>query len=118
MPTLCLHLRATNARLGFCLDSLIPGPGESVAATPERMSALLSELLHTGAALRAHPLPRRGSDVELDAEFDRYRTHVERLRQILPSLQRYLMAERSRLERQRNRIHAVTEWAQASRQTL
>jgi hypothetical protein len=82
------------------------------------MSALLSELLHTGAALRAQPLPPKGSDVELDAELDRYRTHVERLRQIMPFLQQYLLAERSRLERQRNRIHSVAEWAQASRQTF
>ena len=116
--TLRLQLRATNARLGPVLDSLIPGPGQSASATPERMSALLSELLHVGAALRVQPLPARGSDVELDHELDRYRLHVERLRQLMPALQHYLIAERSRLRSQRNRIHAVTEWAHASRQTL
>lgn len=116
--SLSLHLRATNARLGPFLDSLIPGPGQSASATPERMSALLSELLHVGAALRAQPLPAKGSDVELDRELDRYRSHVERLRDLMPALHHYLLAERSRLEDQRNRVHSVSEWAEASRRTL
>lgn len=116
--TLCQHLCAANTRMGPFLDSLIPRPGQSASGTPERMSALLSELLQVGAALRVRPLPARDFDVELDRELDRYRRHVERLRELMPALRLYLLAERSHLEGQRNRIHAVAEWAQTSRQTL
>ncbi len=115
---LCLHLRGTNARLGPCLDSLFPGRGQSAVTMAERMSALLSELLSAGAALRAQPLPPRGHAVELDRELDRYRAQVERLRDLMPALQRHLLAERARLEKQRSRVASAAQWARASRQTL
>jgi hypothetical protein len=118
MATLYRRLRDANCRLGPRLDSLTPSQGNSVLATPEQLSALLSELLHAGAALRAQPLPLGGADPELDFELTRYRRHVERLREMLPSIHSQLLLERSRLEAQRSRVKAAAEWARASRQTL
>jgi hypothetical protein len=40
------------------------------------------------------------------------------LRDLLPSLHRQLLAERSRLEAQRSRVQSAAQWARASRQTL
>jgi hypothetical protein len=122
MPSLTLSrshdLRETNRRLRVLLDSMIPYKAQPLIATPEQMAALLSELLRAGAGLRAEPLPARGSDPELDVEADQYRRHVERLRELLPSIHRQLLAERARLEAQRTRVRSAAQWARASRQTL
>ena len=118
MPSLLHSLRDANHRLGPCLDSLVSERGQAVIATPEQMAALLSELLCAGAALRAEPIPAKGNDPELDIELESYRSHVERLRDLLPSLHRQLLAERARIEGQRSRVHSAAAWARASRQTL
>jgi len=118
MPSLLHNLRDTNRRLGPCLDSLVPEPGQAVIATPEHMAALLSELLRAGAALHAQPIPPKGNDPELDVELERYRRHVERLRDLLPCLHSRLLAERARIEGQRSRVQSAAAWARASRQTL
>jgi hypothetical protein len=121
MPSLTLsrsqELRDTNRHMRFWLDS-ISQQGPPAAATPEHMAALLSELLRAGAGLRAEPLPANGLDPELDAEIHEYRRQVERLRDLLPSIHRQLLAERARLEAQRTRVRSAAEWARASRQTL
>jgi hypothetical protein len=118
MPPRLENLRGTNHRLSFWLDSMVAQPGRPSGATPEHMSALLSELLRAGAELRAQPLPPRGNDPELDREIAEYRGHVQRLRDFLPSLHSHLLAERARLEAQRARVRSAAEWARASRQTL
>lgn len=112
------NLRETNHRLSFWLESMIAKPGQPALATPEHMTALLSELSRTGAGLRAGPIPPQGADSELDAELATYRCHVERLRELLPSIHQQLLEERARLEAQRARVQSAAEWARASRQTL
>jgi len=122
MPSLTFSrsqdFRETNRRLGNCLDNMLANEEQPVIPTPEHMAALLSELLHAGARLRAKPLPTRGSDPELDGELDQYRRHVERLRELLPSIHRQLLAERARLEVERTRVRSAAQWARSSRQTL
>ena len=118
MPLCLENLRGTNHRLSFWLDSMVAQPGRPSGATPEHISALLSELLRAGAELRVEPMPPRGHDPELDREVAQYRRHVERLRDFLPSLHSHLLAERARLEAQRARVRSAAEWARASRQTL
>jgi hypothetical protein len=118
MSSLSHNLRDTNHRLAFWLDSMVPGPGQPAIITPEHMAALLSELLRAGAGLRGEPIPTKGDDAELDGELELYRSHVERLRALLPSLHSQLLGERARLEAQRTRVQSAAEWARASRQTL
>jgi len=118
MSSLLLSLRDTNRRLGPWLDSITSRPGNPAAATPEQLTAVLSELLRVGALLRAQPLPPHGDDPDLDGELAQYRLQVERLRALLPSIHRHLLAERARLEAQRARVRSAAEWARASRQTL
>jgi hypothetical protein len=118
MTSLSAHLRDTNHRLRFWLNSLTPSPGQPAATTPEHMAALLSELLHAGAKLRREPPPAPGANPALDQELEHYRCNVERLRELLPSIHSQLLAERARLEAQRARVQSAAEWARASRQTL
>jgi hypothetical protein len=122
MPSLTLSraeaLRETNQRLRHWLDCMITQRGQLTAATPDRITALLSELSRAGAELRAQPIPATGTDPELDRELDRYRGNVQQLREILPSVHSQLLVERARLEAQRARVQSAAEWARASRQTL
>lgn len=111
------NLRDTNRRLRYWLDHMAPSPSQ-MAVTPEDMAALLSELLRAGAELRAEPVADRANDPELDAELATYRGNVERLRELMPLIHRRLLAERARLEAQRERVRSAAEWARASRQTL
>jgi len=112
-------LHEANGRLGILLDSLRPVPAEPAfpvrAATPQQMSALLSELMRAGQWLRALP---ESSDAALEQELSQYRTLVERLRDLLPSIHEALLEERARLERERDRVRSASEWAHGSRQTL
>jgi hypothetical protein len=117
MPSLLLNLRETNRRLSFWLDSMV-APREQPAASPEQMAGLLSELLRAGTWLRAEPLPTPGADADLNLELERYRGNVERLRDLLPTIQTQLLAERERLEAQRARVQSAAQWARASRQAL
>jgi hypothetical protein len=82
------------------------------------MGALLSELLRVREGLRSRPARGNGSDRELDEELEKYRRNVEHLRDLLPTIRRELLAERSRLEFQRSRVQSAGEWIRASRQTL
>jgi hypothetical protein len=117
-PSRSQNLRDTNCRMRFWLDSMMAQSGQPAVVSPERMAALLSELLQAGVALRAAAIPARGTDPELDAELDQYRKHVARLHLFLPSIHNQLLIERARLEVQRNRVRSASEWARASRQTL
>jgi hypothetical protein len=118
MSSLCPILRDANLRLSFWLDRMAPATGQPVITTPEGMAALLSELLRAGTSFRAEPLPAKGEDPDLDRELQQYRDHVERLRDLLPSIHSQLLTERAQLEAQRTRLRSAAEWARASRQTL
>ena len=98
MCSLAQVLRDTNHRLGSWLDDLVSSPESPVVAKPEQLTAILSELLKTGAAMRAEPMPQAGTDPDLDAELALYRGYVERLRALLPSIHNQLLLERARLE--------------------
>jgi hypothetical protein len=118
MALLAQNLRDTSCRLGFWLDSLALESGQPVRTTPETMAGLLSELLRAGEWLRAEPQDAKSDDPELQRELARYRGQVERLRDVLPSIHSQLLAERARLESERNRVQSAAEWARSSRQTL
>jgi len=124
MPTLEMHqiafeLHESTGRLSFLMDSL-PMSGSSQETTsrgisPQRMSALLSELMRAGMWLRSMPADK---DAVLQEELTKYRKQVERLRELLPGIHAALLGERARLEQERERMRAAAEWARASGQTL
>jgi TolA-binding protein len=106
----------TNARLRFWLDTLAAhSTTESSSASPQQISGLLAELMRAGERLRTLPAVR---SAQLQKELDQYRGNVERLRDLLPSIQRALLEHRARLEQERNRLRTAADWAHGSRQTL
>lgn len=109
--------RETNRRLRFWLDQLLASSTEptSRTATPAQMTGLLAELMRAGERLRALPA---GRDAALEPELALYRQHVERLRDLLPTIHATLLEERARLEQERQRLASAAEWAERSRQTL
>lgn len=128
MSLLLQNFRDTNSRLKLWLDEISARCGQPVVVTPENMAALLSELLRTGEALRAAPDSARGNDLAwidpalidpaFQAELATYRRHVERLRDLMPSIHSHLLAERNHIEIQRARLRSAVQWSRASRQTL
>ena len=84
-------------------------------ATPEQMNGLLSELMRAGERLRGLPAERNDA---LEHEMTRYRSQVERLHALLPSIHSGLLRERARLEQERERLNSAAQWARGSRQTL
>lgn len=112
------NLHETNGKLGVLLDSL-PAPSQPGAGlrpvSRQQMALLLSELMRAGDWLRALPEPK---DAGLKRELGTYRKLVGRLRDLLPSIHQSLLEERARLERERDRVRAASEWVRGSRQTL
>jgi hypothetical protein len=113
---LAQNLHQTNDRLHFWMDSLVSNHGHPALATPEQMAGFLSELLRAGEWLRAGLPLEKGP--ELQTELGEYRKNVERLRELMPSIHRQLLRERSRLEAARAQLESAGEWARVSRQTL
>lgn len=117
------NLHETNSRLGSLLDSLaFDGDDErkhdgnqTRPASPGQMAGLLSELMRAGEWLRGLPAEK---DPAVEIELREYKKNVERLRELMPSIQSALLQERARLEQERARVESAAAWARSSRQTL
>lgn len=115
---LVLELRETNRRVDFWMNGF--GQPATVSATmppivtSRQINGLLSELMTAGQFLRRLPAEL---DENVKAEVDEYRKRIEHLRDLLPRIHRSLLQERSRLEQERTRVQAASQWARASRQT-
>lgn len=111
------HLRESRDRIRSMVSQLLPQTPQEGAklASPQQMSDLLSGLMRAGQWLRVLPADRGHN---LEEEICAYRSEVERLRSFLPAIQASLLAERGRLEHERERLNGATAWAQASSQTV
>jgi hypothetical protein len=116
LPDLTQALHETNTRLRSSLARLLPDSASApLPATPQQMGELLSELMKAGQWLRTLPAEKPPA---LEPELCEYRKHVERLRDLLPSIHGALLRERARLEQERARVRSAREWVDRSRQTL
>lgn len=121
MPVVSLQtsdLDKITDRLRHLLDTIAPPsctPGaQTRTVTPEEMNDLLSWLMEAGQSLRS-----RSADHSVPEEqITQYRTEVQRLHALLPSIHSALLAERARLEQERDRVCAAGEWVRRSRETL
>jgi len=115
MTPIAQGLHEANSRLNHWLSVLAPAHAEPVLATPEHMAGLLADLMRAGEWLRSGI--SRENDPELDHELTEYRTHIERLRQLLPAIQGQLLTERARIEAERAHLEAASAWARTCRRT-
>jgi len=107
-----------TGQLRQLLDTISNDASNRVAQTrvvlPEEMTDLLSWLMRAGQWLRSQPVDQRVRQQEIAD----YRAEVQRLHGLLPSIHAALLAERSRLEEERERVRTAGEWVQRSRETL
>ena len=110
-------LQESANKIRQALGQLLPSCQENIpkVASPEQMSELLSGLMRAGQWLRVLSTKR---DRDLEEEVCNYRAEVERLRSVLPAIQASLLAQRARLEQDRERLNGAAAWAQASSQIL
>jgi hypothetical protein len=110
-------LRLANTSLRAWLVRL---RAEPIALSPVQandLQDLLAELLRAFGCLRTGP-EEKPTDGELESEIAEYRTNLESLAKVLPSVQGRLLAERARIQIEQSHIAARKAWAQASRRTL
>lgn len=95
-------LRALNRRLGsFLLELTLDPERHEQSIRSAEIAALLSEVLEVS------PLPNETGavrDATFELEWSEYRENLERLRGILPILEKRLRVERSALESERAMI--------------
>jgi hypothetical protein len=108
-------LISANARIRLLLLASQP-PGRNVSVIqPHDICGLAQDMARVGQVVRE--LPREISDSDLRREMDEYRGNVERLGQVLPSVQGWLLAERARLHAARSHLAAAAAWAHACNKT-
>jgi hypothetical protein len=113
-----VELRESNRRFRLELDALSTHcieDSQAAVAQPEQIATLLTELRRFGQTLQEKSA---GIDLGLDHELTEFRTQVERLRDLLPTIHILLLRERGRLEQERNRMNLASEWIHRSSQTF
>ena len=117
MPSNALEtLRLANQNLRSALLEFRPEQSDSAAVHTQQFSALLSDLM--GAAECLQHSPASGEATEFAREAREYRHGLEKLKQLLPSLQLRLLAEKSRLEAAQDHLSSASAWDQLRKKTL
>ena len=114
MSQLLERVQHANQNLGQLVD-MLAADQERIRITPEHLSILLAELLRVGETVQSEGVPE--NDPELSMALHQYRQHMERLRELLPSLQACLLNERARLEAERSHLEAACAWTESSKHT-
>jgi hypothetical protein len=110
-------LRLANTSLRAWLVRLRAEPVALTQVQASDLQELLAELLRTSGCLRTGSAGA-AAGTELEVEIAEYRTNLESLAKVLPSVQGRLLAERARIQIEQSHIAARKAWAQASRRTL
>jgi hypothetical protein len=118
LEQIALDLKETNRRVdfwmnSFCLPATASGTRPRVVS-PQQINGLLSELMKAGESLQKLPAE---VDDSIRVEVDAYRKKIECLRDLLPTIHRSLLQERARLEHERGRMQAASQWASMTHQT-
>ncbi len=104
------NLRAGLARLQDTTDCY-------PALEPAEFTDLRAELLRARDCLGESD-PKSAADPQLDKEISEYRSHVEQLAKVLPSISGRLLTEKARLEAARAHLARTAAWARANKKTL
>ena len=111
------NLRLANTSLRAWLVRLRAEPLGLSEIQAKDLQNLLAELIRASSFLRG-ACPDAPENGELENEIAEYRTHLESLAKVLPSVQGRLLAERARLQIEQAHLAARKAWAEASRRTL
>jgi hypothetical protein len=107
-------LRQINRRLAAGLAYVESGQQDADQVLSDRLTDLLSDLLLGGDCLPAMASdPIAGAGHEISA----YREHLLRLQHLLPDVHARLLTRKASLEAERQRLRALTAWAEAQHST-
>ena len=109
-------LRAVNKHLRLVLIRLRPEQQHCSSIKPEDFSDLRSEIQRAASCVQGVSLAFQAP--ELRSESLEYRRNLEQVKQLLPDLQIRLLAEKSRLEGEKEHVAAAAAWAGASATVL
>jgi hypothetical protein len=115
--TVAESLRIANGQLRGVLSRLQTDANAPWLLKPGDLSDLRAIVSHaTGCrrSLASGAVP----DAELENEICEYRNNLEKLAQVLPSVQGSLLAEKARVQNAQLHVAATNAWAQASKRTL
>ncbi len=115
MSELLGRLKQANHTLGEVLNLMTLGGGQQIGITPDHFAAILGEILQVGAWLQDRDPVE--DDPEAQAAIRLYRSHLEQLRALMPSLHARLLTERVRLEAERSHLENASAWAETSHST-
>ena len=110
-------LRIANKNLRAGLARLQPEANSPSLLTPEDLLDLHA-MVSQAASCRRSLASDSVADSELEREIREYRGNIEKLAEVLSSVQGRLMAEKVRLQTARSHVAATNAWARASKDTL
>lgn len=111
MPNTALEaLQLANHNIGKRLTQL-RCVGANVVH-PDLLADLRVNLAETGVWIKRLPTDGPASP-QLDAEISQYRSHLQELARILPTIHARLLAQRARMQTLGERYEAVQAWARA-----
>jgi len=110
-------LQAVNHDLGARLARLQGEPGRPPAVALTEFADLLAELLRATDCLNRNRLDS-SADAAWEKEISQYRSNLEQLAKVLPSISGRLLVEKARLEAARAHVAKAAAWAQAGAKTL
>ncbi len=116
MTDLADRWRVANQKLRHLAECITSATDQPTHLALGYLTALGEELKHTETLLRETQSPT--SPRRLDEPVLEYRNCLKRLLEVLPALQAQLLAERSRLEPERERLQAAAAWAQCTKALL
>lgn len=107
MPITPQLLQETNGKLHRLLQLMQQQESGPIRVTAVDLAGLLAELQKIAQLRKA----KGKTDPTLAAEFAEYRKILENLRAMLPKAQARYIAEKARLEHDRNHLRAASGWA-------
>jgi len=110
-------LRLSNRNLSAGLVRLQSGGDAPAAIRFGDFLALRTDLLRAANCMRSIS-PDPALTAELEKEISEYRSNLEQIARVLPSVHGRLQAEKGRLETALDHLHAVAAWADASKDNL
>jgi hypothetical protein len=110
-------LRLVNGRLTTLLGSWQAEPIDPTSLQPQVLTALLADLQQVARWLSAIP-PDSPRDGDFAREVAEYRGNVQRLEELLPRLQGWMLAEKARLDGVRAHLAAAGAWVEGRRKIL
>ncbi|MFZ0686453.1 MAG: hypothetical protein WAM89_12990 [Terriglobales bacterium] len=119
MPDALETLRQVNDRLRSALNRLRPEQKPCSAIKPQDFSGILSEVRQATECMRHLPQSSETATEEAAIEREKleYRINLESLKHFLPGLHVRLLAEKSRLEKERTHLAAAIAWDRARNKT-